>query len=131
MLFTITGRVRIRTLPAKRVEGFSTEPRNGPPMRTARARISEEERNALDEVAELLGEDRNTTVRKALREGLQELRAREAVERYRAGDVSVNQAARIAGVSVAEWLEVARDRELHLQLDSADLEREAEAAREL
>ena len=100
-------------------------------MRTARARISEEERNALDEVAELLGEDRNTTVRKALREGLQELRAREAVERYRAGDVSVNQAARIAGVSVAEWLEVARDRELHLQLDSADLEREAEAAREL
>ena len=100
-------------------------------MRTARARISEEERNALDEVAELLGEDRNTTVRKALREGLQELRAREAVERYRAGDVSVNQAARIAGVSVAEWLEVARDRELHSQLDSADLEREAEAAREL
>ena len=85
----------------------------------------------MDEVAELLGEDRNTTVRKALREGLQELRVREAVGGYRAGDVSGNQAARTAGVSVGEWLEIARQRELHSQLDSDDLEREAEIAREL
>ena len=99
-------------------------------MRTVRARVSEGEQNALDEVAELLGEDRNTTVRKALLEGLHELRIREAVERYRGGDASVNETARIAGVSVGEWLEIARERELHSQLDSGDLEREAEAARD-
>ena len=100
-------------------------------MRTVRARVSEEERNALDEVAELLGEDRNTTVRKALREGLHELRVREAVERYRGGDASVNEAARIAGMSVGEWLEIARERNLTSQLDPGDLERDGDAAREL
>lgn len=97
-------------------------------MTSISARISDEDEEELTEVAELLGEDRSSTIRKALSEGLEELRLRVAVERYQSGDVSVNEAARIAGLSVAEWLEVARERNLTTQLKPDDIERDADAA---
>lgn len=100
-------------------------------MPSISARIPDEEREALEEVADLLDEDRSTTIRKALREGLHDLRVRTAVERYQTGEISVNQAARIAGVSLGEWLQIARDRNLTTQLSPEDLERDADAAREL
>jgi predicted HTH domain antitoxin len=100
-------------------------------MPSISARIPDDEREALEEVADLLDEDRSTTIRKALREGLYDLRVRIAVERYQTGEISVNQAARIAGVSLGEWLEIARERNLTTQLSPADIERDADSAREL
>jgi predicted HTH domain antitoxin len=100
-------------------------------MPSISARIPEDEREALDEVAELLGEDRSATIRKALREGLSDIRIRIAAERYQSGEVSVNQAARIAGVSLGEWLEIARDRNLTSQLTPEELEADVDAARDL
>jgi len=97
-------------------------------MTSISARIPEEKDEELREVAEMLGEDRSSTVRKALSEGLEEIRLRVAVERYQSGDISVNEAARIAGLSVAEWLEVARERNLTTQLKPDDIERDADAA---
>ena len=43
----------------------------------------------------------------------------------------MNQAARIAGVSLAEWLGIARARNLTTQLMPAELTADADAAREL
>ena len=40
-------------------------------MPTISARLPSEEKAELDDVAELLSEDRSTTIRKALREGLE------------------------------------------------------------
>ncbi|SDF20127.1 UPF0175 family protein [Halorientalis regularis] len=100
-------------------------------MPTISARLSEDEQAELERVAELLDDDRSTTIRKALEEGLSELRIREAVGRYQQGDVAVTEASRIAGLSVAEWLEVARERNLTTQLSAADLRRDADDAREL
>lgn len=100
-------------------------------MPTISARVPEEDRAELDEVAELLAEDRSTTIRKAMREGLSELRTRHAVERYQSGDVGVNEAARLAGLSVAGWLEVAHERNLTTQLTAEDLRFDAENARDL
>lgn len=100
-------------------------------MPSISARVPDDEKEAIEEVAELLDEDRSTTIRKALREGLDELRIRLAVERYQSGEVSVNEAARIADVSLGEWLEIARERNLTTQLTPEDLEGDAEAAREL
>ena len=97
-------------------------------MTSISARIPDEEEEELREVAELLGEDKSSTIRKALREGLGEIRVRLAVERYQSGEVSVNQAARIAGLSVAEWLEVARERNLTTQLKPEDLEDDTDSA---
>ncbi len=100
-------------------------------MTSISARIPDEDEKELEEVAELIGEDRSSTIRKALREGLEELRVRLAVERYQTGDVSVNEAARLAGVSVAEWLEIARERNLTTQLKPDGLESDAESARKI
>jgi predicted HTH domain antitoxin len=100
-------------------------------MPSISARILDDEEATLEEVAELLEEDKSTTIRKALQEGLRDLRVRVAVEQYQSGEVSVNEAARIAGVSLGEWFEIARERNLTSQLSPEDLEADADAAREL
>ena len=100
-------------------------------MPTISARLPTEEKEELDAVADMLSEDRSTTIRKALREGLETLRVRVAVEQYQSGDVSAAEAAEIADLSVAEWLDVARERNLTTQLDLADLELDADTATEL
>ncbi len=100
-------------------------------MPTVSVRIPDDEKAELDEVAELLEQDRSTTMRQALREGVKTLRTRHAVERYQSGDVSLNEAASLAGLSIAEWLELAQDRGLTTQLDETDLSFDAERAGDL
>jgi predicted HTH domain antitoxin len=100
-------------------------------MGTISARLPDDEQEELEEVTELLASDRSTTIRRALREGLHELRVREAIEQYQSGEVSVNRAARIANVSLGEWLEIAHERNLTTQLTPADLDRDAETALDL
>lgn len=100
-------------------------------MPSISARIPDEDEENLEEVVALLEEDKSTVIRKALQEGLSDLRIRLAVERYQTGDVSTNQAARIAGVSVGEWLEIARDRNLTTQLSPDDVVADVDSAREL
>ncbi|MFC6722702.1 UPF0175 family protein [Halobacteriaceae archaeon SHR40] len=100
-------------------------------MPTVSVRIDEGEKAVLDNVAALLEQDRSTTMRQAMREGVETLRTRHAVERYQSGEVSVNEAAQLAGVSIAEWLELAHDRGLTTQLTETDLSFDAERAGEL
>ncbi|QZY00483.1 UPF0175 family protein [Halobaculum rubrum] len=100
-------------------------------MGSISARVPDDERAELEEVADLLSLDRSTTIRKALREGLRELRIEVAVERYQSGEMSVNEAARVAGVSLGEWLEIAHERNLTTQLTPEELERDAETALDL
>lgn len=100
-------------------------------MPSISARIPDDEQKRLDEVAELLESDRSEVIRRALDKGLRELRIQLAVQRYQSGDLSVNQAARIAGTSLGEWLEIARERNLTSQLRPSDIEDDAESARDL
>lgn len=100
-------------------------------MPSISARIPEEDETTLEEVAELLGEDKSTVIRRALREGLTDLRVRVAIERYQSGEISTNQAASVAGVSIADWLEIAREHNLTTQLTPDDLAADADVAREL
>lgn len=95
-------------------------------MPTVSARVTDDDEAELEAVAELLAEDKSTTIRKALREGLATLRERHAVERYQSGAVSVNEAARLAGLSIGEWLELAHERGLTTQLAESDLRFDAE-----
>lgn len=100
-------------------------------MASISARLPDDEAEELERVAEMLGEDKSSIIRKALSEGLRDLRIRRAVEQYQTGEVSVKQAARIAGVNLGEWLEIARERNLTSQLTPEDLERDAETAMDL
>lgn len=100
-------------------------------MASISARIPDDEENDLEEVAKLLGEDKSTVIRKALGEGLRDIRIRVAIQRYQSGAVSVNEATRIADVSLGEWLEIARDRNLTTQLTPDDLQADADTAMDL
>lgn len=93
-------------------------------MTTISARLPDDEADELDEVAALLDEDRSTVIRKALDEGLHTLRVRLAVQRYQTGEVSMKQAARLAGVPLGEWFDIARKHNLTTQLTPEDLERD-------
>jgi predicted DNA-binding protein len=100
-------------------------------MPTVSVRLPEEDAEELEAVADLLGTDRSTTIRNALEEGLETLRTRHAVERYQHGDASVTEAARLAGLSVGDWLELAHDRNLTTHLEPADLELDSDRAGDL
>jgi predicted HTH domain antitoxin len=56
---------------------------------------------------------------------------RRAVDAYRAGEASINEAARIADVSVGEWLKTARKEGLTYRLSTDDLEKDVEIAQKL
>lgn len=99
-------------------------------MTTISARLPDDEADELDEVADLLDEDRSTVIRKALDEGLHTLRVRVAIQRYQTGEVSMNQAARIAGVSLGEWFDIARKHNLTTQLTPEDLERDVDTLKD-
>ncbi|WP_202320778.1 UPF0175 family protein [Archaeoglobus neptunius] len=58
----------------------------------------------------------------AIKEGIKELRLRKAIELYVTGKKSMKQAARIAGVSLAEWFEIARERGLLVQINPEEIE---------
>jgi predicted HTH domain antitoxin len=100
-------------------------------MPTISARVPEEEKASIDEVAELLAEDRSSTIRKAIQEGLETIRFRIAAERFQSGDISIAEAAQIADCSVAEWLAEAHDANLTAHLTPEDVERDVEAALDL
>ena len=100
-------------------------------MPTISARISDDIEADLEAAVELLGEDKSTIIRRALDQGLRDLRVRLAVQRYQSGEIAVSEAARVAGVSIAEWLAIARERNLTTQLSLEDLEADGDAASEL
>jgi predicted transcriptional regulator len=100
-------------------------------MPTVSVRLPDDEQAKLDETADLLGQDRSTTMRTALREGLEAMRTRESVARYQSGDASVAEAARVADLSVAEWIDVAAERNCTLQLRASDLADDADVAEDL
>ena len=56
---------------------------------------------------------------------------RRSIEAYRSEDASINEAARIAGVTVAEWLEIAREEGLTYQLSPEELEEDVDSVRNL
>lgn len=51
------------------------------------ARLPDDEAEELERVADMLGEDKSSVIRKALSEGLRDLRVRRAIERYQTGEI--------------------------------------------
>ncbi|MDY6775967.1 MAG: UPF0175 family protein [Halobacteria archaeon] len=100
-------------------------------MTSISARVPDEEAQNIEEVADLLEEDKSTTIRKALSEGLTDLRIEVAIQKYQSGEVSTNQAARIADVSISEWIQIAREHNLTTQISPEDLEKDVETIEDL
>ena len=93
--------------------------------------VSETEKREVGKLASLLGVNKEEALRLALKEGIHELRIRKATELYVSGKASVKQAARFAGLDLADWFAIAREKNLIVQIRPEELEEDVEALREL
>ncbi len=96
-------------------------------MGTISTRVPEELEGELEEYLEKERLDRSTAVRKLLAEGLQAWRREQALDQLAAGEISFTNAANLADLSVWEFAQLAKDRDItwvsgeHLEADLEDL----------
>jgi predicted HTH domain antitoxin len=81
----------------------------------------------IEELAKLLGINKEEARRKALEEGLKELKLKKAIELYVLNKISVKQAARIAGISLADWFTIAKEKGLRVQISPDEINDEIKA----
>jgi len=98
-------------------------------MENVTTRMSEEELDLVERLAEVRGESRSDAVRQALRRGAREELIRLALQQYRDGEVGMRGAAELAGVTIAEMMAEANDRGVLSNYDEADLADDVDALR--
>jgi predicted HTH domain antitoxin len=96
-------------------------------MENVTARMSDEELDLVDRLAEQRGGSRSDAIREAIRRGAREELIRVALQRYQDGEVGMRGAAEIAGLTIAEMMHEANDRSVMKQYDEADLEDDVDA----
>lgn len=96
-------------------------------MGTISARVPDELETELEAYLEDENLDRSTAVRKLLSEGLEEWRREQALEQLAAGSISFTRAAELAGVSVWDFAQLAKDHDItwvaddHVEADLDEL----------
>ena len=98
-------------------------------MDNVTTRMSEEELDLVERLAEAQGESRSDAVRQALRRGAREELIRVALQRYQEGEVGMRGAAELAGLTTAKMMAEANDRGVLANYDEADLAEDVEALR--
>jgi len=94
-------------------------------MGTISARVPDELEAELDAYLDEENLDRSTAVRKLLSEGLEEWRREQALDQLAAGSITFSRAAEMAGMSVWDFAQLAKDRDITWVADDhldADLE---------
>lgn len=81
-------------------------------MGTISARVPDELEAELDAYLEAESLDRSTAVRKLLSEGLEEWRREQALDQLAAGRITFNRAAELAGMSVWDFAQLAKDHDI-------------------
>ncbi|WP_053948990.1 UPF0175 family protein [Halolamina sediminis] len=81
-------------------------------MGTISARVPDELEAELETYLEDENLDRSTAVRKLLTEGLDEWRREQALERLANGKISFSKAAEMAGMSVWDFAQLAKERDI-------------------
>ena len=96
-------------------------------MASVSARIPDELEAELESYIEEENLDRSAAIRKLLTEGLAEWRRTQALERFEAAEVTLSQAAEIAGTTVWDFAALAKDEDVtwvsddYLEADLEDL----------
>ncbi|NHX36789.1 MULTISPECIES: UPF0175 family protein [Halolamina] len=88
-------------------------------------RVPDELEAELDAYLEDENLDRSTAVRKLLSEGLEEWRREQALEQLAAGSITFSKAAELAGMSVWDFAQLAKERDITWVADDhvdADIE---------
>lgn len=95
-------------------------------MENVTTRMSDEELDLIDRLAEQQDGSRSDAIRAAIRAGAREELVNGALEKYRQGEVGMRGAADIAGLTVAEMMDEANQRGVLQNYDEADLESDVE-----
>lgn len=95
-------------------------------MKNVTTRMSDEELDLVDRLADEQDGSRSDAIRAALRAGAREELIRVALERYRNGEIGMRGAADVAGLTLAEMMAEANDRGVLQNYDEADLESDVE-----
>jgi predicted HTH domain antitoxin len=98
-------------------------------MENVTTRMSDEELDLIERLAGAKGESRSDAVRQAIRRGAQEELIRVALQRYQDGEVGMRGAANIAGLTIAEMMNEANERDILLNYDETDLADDVDALR--
>ena len=98
-------------------------------MENVTTRMSDEELDLVERLADASGESRSEVVRKAVRRGAREELIRLALERYREGEVGMRGAAELTGLTVSEMMAEANDRGVLSNYDEVDLADDVDALR--
>jgi len=91
-------------------------------------RISDEIAKDLKEIEGEEQTDRATVIRKLLVRGIKQWKIERALRLYREGKVTLWRAARLAGVTLREMMEMAAKEGIQFQYTLKDLEEDIEAA---
>lgn len=84
-------------------------------------RMSQEELELVERLAEEAGTSRSDAIRRALRRGAREELLRRALQAYQDGEVGMRGAAEIAGLTIGETMAEANDQGILANYDEADL----------
>lgn len=95
-------------------------------MKTVTTRIPEDDEEALTELEAELRADRSEVLRRLIRQGLEEWRREQALEKLREHEVTVRKAAEIADVGYVEMLTLAAANGVDIGYTTDDLDRDLE-----
>ncbi len=85
-------------------------------------RLPPETAKKLREIAKKEGKDRSTLIRELLENGIKEKSVEQAIELYRAGQVTGWRAAQLAGISLWNFYKILADKKVLIQYSERDLE---------
>lgn len=93
-------------------------------MKTVTTRLPEEDEELLAALEEEMAADRSEVLRRLIRDGLAEWRKQDALDELQDHNVTLRQAADIAGISYIEMLSLAADEGIDIGYTTEDLERD-------
>lgn len=97
--------------------------------RNVSVRLDEDLVREVDELAAMENIDRSQLLRYVFKQGLEQHRLELAITRYAQGELSVSEAADLAGVAVGEFMDKLVERGIQADLSITELEDSLENAR--
>lgn len=97
--------------------------------RNVSVRLDEDLVREVDELAAMENIDRSQLLRYVFKQGLEQHRLELAITRYAEGELSVSEAADLAGVAVGEFMDKLVERGIQADLSITELEDSLENAR--
>ena len=91
-------------------------------MKVVTVRVPDDVLEKIEEIAKKEGRERSEVIRELIRIGLRDKLIEEALRMYKEGKVSMWKAAKIAGLSLWELIEILKEKGIEIQYSIRDLE---------